>query len=136
MDELYTYTLHHGNSRAVLVRIIRDPYRPGMWRVQLPGGTLSDIINLARARDAARLIAARGQSAADWRLFHWKQHQPETAPEAPPMRSNRGAVSEPPLLIDRACAAGTSHLSTINKNAPGLVRGAISKQRESHRQQG
>ena len=41
---------------------IRDPYRPGMWRVQLPGGTLSDIINLARARDAARLIAARGQS--------------------------------------------------------------------------
>jgi len=57
------------------VKIIRDDRHPGMCRVRLPDGRLSDMVNRARARDAARTIL----------LGILNAH--ETAIEAPPMRS-------------------------------------------------
>jgi hypothetical protein len=45
-------------DRRVLARVVPDVTYAGMWRVKLPGG-LSDMTNLVRAKDAARLIAAR-----------------------------------------------------------------------------
>ena len=39
-------------DRRVVGRVVPDAKWPGMWRVQLPGG-LSEMVNLARARDAA-----------------------------------------------------------------------------------
>jgi hypothetical protein len=39
-------------DRRVVGRVVPDAEWPGMWRVQLPGG-LSEMVNLARARDAA-----------------------------------------------------------------------------------
>lgn len=45
--------------KAPVVTIVNDPQYPSMWRVQRPDGSLSDMVNLTRARDAARLLAAR-----------------------------------------------------------------------------
>jgi hypothetical protein len=39
-----------------LVAIVPDAQYPGMWRVR-SGDTLSDMVNLSRARDAARALA-------------------------------------------------------------------------------
>ena len=36
--------------------VVPDEKYPGMWRVQSPDGTLSDMVNLTRAKDAARSI--------------------------------------------------------------------------------
>jgi hypothetical protein len=40
----------------VLVAIVREQHHPGMWRIRV-GDELSDMVNLARARDAARSVA-------------------------------------------------------------------------------
>lgn len=43
-------------SGRVLASIEPNPKWPGMWRVRTPG-VLTDMVNLTRARDAARLLA-------------------------------------------------------------------------------
>ena len=48
------------HARRIVGRVVPDGKYPGMWRVKLPGG-LSDMVNLSRARDAAR-------EAAAWRI--------------------------------------------------------------------
>jgi len=35
-------------------RIVADPKWPGMYRIRIPGGGLSDMVNLTRAKDATR----------------------------------------------------------------------------------
>jgi hypothetical protein len=40
-------------SRATGYSITPDTKYPSMWRVRYPDGSLSDIVNLTRARDAA-----------------------------------------------------------------------------------
>jgi hypothetical protein len=37
----------------LVAKIVPDQQWPGMWRVQLPNGYLSDIVNRSRAKDAA-----------------------------------------------------------------------------------
>jgi hypothetical protein len=44
-------------SRTPIVTIVPDDRHPGMWRVQRPDGTLSDMVNRTWARDAARGLA-------------------------------------------------------------------------------
>jgi hypothetical protein len=51
-DALYLY----GKGCAV-VRIVSDKTYAGMWRVELPDGRLSDMVNRARAKDVALSIA-------------------------------------------------------------------------------
>ena len=41
----------------VLASIEPDQTWPGMWRVRLPGGYITDIVNLSRAKDAAASLA-------------------------------------------------------------------------------
>src|SRR6266581_7966123 len=41
------------HDRRQVGRVVPDSKYPDMWRVKLPGG-LSDMVNLSRARDAAR----------------------------------------------------------------------------------
>lgn len=47
------------------VEIVPDERYPDMWRVRLTDGTLTDMVNRTRARDAARAIlrAALGDEA-------------------------------------------------------------------------
>ena len=40
-------------SARGLCRVLRDTKYPEMWRVERPNGTLTDMVNLARAKDAA-----------------------------------------------------------------------------------
>jgi hypothetical protein len=51
----------HGNDlrrgHRVLASIEPDADWRGMWRVRTPDGELTDIVNLTRAKDAARLLA-------------------------------------------------------------------------------
>ena len=41
----------------VLASIEPDQTWPGMWRVRLPDGNLTDMVNLSRAKDAAVSLA-------------------------------------------------------------------------------
>jgi hypothetical protein len=51
------YALSHGRRRAML-HVVPDAKYPGiLWRVRHPDGRLSDMVNLSRAKDAARAIA-------------------------------------------------------------------------------
>lgn len=42
-----------------LVEIVPDEKYPAMWRVKRPDGSLTDMVNITRARDAARAMALR-----------------------------------------------------------------------------
>jgi hypothetical protein len=48
--------------KTPVVRIVPDAKYPGMWRVEYPDGRLSDMVNKARAKDAALALAARLES--------------------------------------------------------------------------
>jgi hypothetical protein len=45
--------------------VVPDPVRPAMYRVRRPDGSLTDMVNLTRARDAAQLFAE--QDGRAWR---------------------------------------------------------------------
>ena len=45
------------NRSLVLATIEPDQIWPGMWRVRLPDGYLTDMVNLSRAKDAAASLA-------------------------------------------------------------------------------
>ena len=52
------YELRLFSSRGrVLPSIEPDKTWPGMWRVRLPDGYLSEMVNLSRAKDAAASLA-------------------------------------------------------------------------------
>jgi hypothetical protein len=36
--------------------VVPDPEWPGMYRVRLPDGQLTDMVNLTRAREAAQVL--------------------------------------------------------------------------------
>jgi hypothetical protein len=44
-------------SGRLLATIVPDPDWEGMWRVCMPNGNVSDMVNLTRAKDAAQSIA-------------------------------------------------------------------------------
>jgi hypothetical protein len=47
----------HSVRGRVLAAIEPDRQWPGMWRIRLPDGYLSDIVNLSRAKDAVTSLA-------------------------------------------------------------------------------
>jgi hypothetical protein len=49
--------LHLYGKGPVVVRIVPDQTYPGVWRVELPDGRLTDMVNRTRAKDAALGIA-------------------------------------------------------------------------------
>jgi hypothetical protein len=40
-----------------MLRIVQDQTYPSMWRIELPDGRLTDMVNRSRAKDAAMAIA-------------------------------------------------------------------------------
>jgi hypothetical protein len=48
--------LKAGGRAGPAVEIVPDSTYPGMWRIKTPDGSLSDMLNRTRARDAARSI--------------------------------------------------------------------------------
>jgi hypothetical protein len=68
-------------NRRELARIVPDGKWPNMWRVQLPDGRLTDMVNRTCAKDAATALALTMLNRPER-----KQEAQETAVEAPPMR--------------------------------------------------
>jgi hypothetical protein len=54
-------------GRRLLSAIEPDSEWPGMWRVRLPDGSLSDMTNRTRAKDAAQLVALATLNSAEGR---------------------------------------------------------------------
>jgi hypothetical protein len=50
-------------SGRVIGGIVQDKTYPSMWRVRLPDGSLSDMVNRPRAKDAAEVIALAAAKA-------------------------------------------------------------------------
>lgn len=49
--------VHAGKGKSGRsVRVLPDPTYKGLWRVEYTDGTLSDMVNLTRAKDAAQGI--------------------------------------------------------------------------------
>jgi hypothetical protein len=46
------FTLRHGRRAHAIVRVVQDSIYPNMWRVKFADGTISDMVNLTRAKDA------------------------------------------------------------------------------------
>ena len=82
--ERLAFALRYGHARTPLALVLPDLDWPGTWRIAWPDGRLSDIVNLARAKDAAEAFSERGPPARNRRLFHWhtsnSPHQKPTAP--------------------------------------------------------
>jgi hypothetical protein len=51
------FSLHLGNAQKPLTEVVPDAVHSGMFRVVLPSGHLSDMVNLTWAMDAAVAIA-------------------------------------------------------------------------------
>jgi hypothetical protein len=83
--------LFYGAAKRPLAVVVPDPTYPGMYRV-LANGVLSDMVNYARAKDAAAATAERGPPARDPKRLHWQRHRSNSPYGA------RTAVSEPAPL--------------------------------------
>jgi len=59
-----------------------------MWRVRWSDGSLSDLTNLSRARDAAFVMAQKGPPARDGKLLHWQTAPLGEARRSPVVRPN------------------------------------------------
>jgi hypothetical protein len=65
--------LYYGTSRKPLAHVIPDPKYPGlMWRVAMPDGRVSEMVNLTRAKDIAMSIVERGPPRRDFKLLRWQ----------------------------------------------------------------
>ena len=88
------HALYYGTSRAPLARVVPAAGYPGMWRIACADGSLSGMVNLDRAKDAAAAIAERGPPARNRRRLHWKQERSKTGLAAPPMRYSGPPTTE------------------------------------------
>src|SRR5262245_45918946 len=75
-------------GRRTLLRIERHEVYPEMWRVRLPDGGLTDMVNRTRAKDAAVSIAHR--------LLNVSENISEAPPTAP---NGFEALSEPEAVL-------------------------------------
>jgi hypothetical protein len=66
-------SLFYGPVRRPLAVIVPDPVYRGMYRVLWSDGRKSDIVNFARAKDAAMAFAERGPPRRDTRELHWRK---------------------------------------------------------------
>jgi hypothetical protein len=86
------------------VSIVADDKYPGMWRLRLPNGVLTDMVNRARAYDAARSV-----------LLEILNRQ-EMPSEAPPMRlSGAGLATRPAASAQRSNHGVSAHAQSIQK---------------------
>ena len=88
-------------GRKTLLRIERDGVYPEMWRVRLPDGSLTDMVNRTRAKDAAVSIALH--------LLNMSESLSEAPPTAP---NDFEALSD----LEAACARPRARQETGRKN--------------------
>lgn len=84
-----TLALHYGDSLNALAYVVPDDEWPDMFRNAWPDGSLSDMTNLSRAKDAAQAIAERGPPARNRQRFHWQQNRSNSGSEPRPCVEGR-----------------------------------------------
>ena len=67
----HAYRLRYGKSTKALAEVIPDDEYAGMWRIRWPDGQLSDMVNLTRAKDAARVLAMRDLPTGNDKPLRW-----------------------------------------------------------------
>jgi hypothetical protein len=88
-------------GKRKLLQVEPDAKYPQMWGIRLPDGSLSDMVNLARAKDAALSVAMREYSIHDQHLLVWKHgDSPRTAPPIAPTAAT--LPEAPPAAIHAA----------------------------------
>src|SRR5262245_13357026 len=100
-----SYCLFYGKSRKPIAYVVPDARHPRMYRLVLPDGTLTDMVNLARANDAAIAICERGPPTRNRRLFNWRQDTSKIASEAGPIRSIESPGLAPVCHVDATTEA-------------------------------
>jgi len=66
--------LCYGRSKKPLAWVKPDERYPSMWRIYWPDGEVSDMVNLTRARDAARTMARiKHPKLPHDGLLYWRQ---------------------------------------------------------------
>jgi len=78
-----SYALHYGRQTTPLCHVNPDEKYPSMYRIHWPNGSVSDMVNLTRAKDAAVHLAIAKDGSLNWHSLRWDR--PERAPEAPPI---------------------------------------------------
>lgn len=69
------HTLHYGKSKKPLAWVKPDERYPTMWRIHWPDGSVSDMVNLTRACDAAMVLCrSKHPKLPHDGLLTWKQH--------------------------------------------------------------
>ena len=84
-SRLYLGSCATGNS------ITPDAKYPSMWRVRYPDGSLSDIVNLTRARDGARCLALAVLNTRETRVAARPSRKTPRRPR--PARLRSGSIS-------------------------------------------
>lgn len=74
------FKLYYGTARTPLASVVPDARHSSLWRV-VHAGTVSDMTNLARAKDAAMAICERGPPPRNRARFHWVLNRSESPPE-------------------------------------------------------
>ena len=81
---MLTQALYYGRSTKPLAWVVPDERWPKMWRIHWPDGSISEMVNLSRAKDAAVVICLRSAASHDSRMFHWEPaHRQEAIPGGP-----------------------------------------------------
>jgi hypothetical protein len=86
---------------SAILHVVPDKTYAGMWRVKFPDGSLSDMANLTRAKDAGRAHALA--------ILHSKLRHQETPSGGAYVRQGRRRPSSPTERMfnaKSACAAG------------------------------
>jgi hypothetical protein len=96
--------LYYASAKHPIAEVVPDNRWPGMWRVRWPDGSLSDIANLTRAKDAAFVMAQKGPPARDGHRLHW-QTAPIGEPHTPIGEPHRRPVVRPNEQTDPQCSA-------------------------------
>jgi len=78
------WRLYHGNI-GPLIEVVPDEHWPGMWRIRTRDGRLSDMVNLARARDAGRMVA-RTENPTFGNMAHYRWSKVEASHVGPQTR--------------------------------------------------
>jgi hypothetical protein len=102
------WCLHDGDAR------VPDEW-PGMFRIGWPDGRVSDLVNFARARNAATIFAERGPPWRNCAPPPWKLNRRETPTEAVLMRLNGGAGPSWTKRVLDHTAIGQRNSATIDR---------------------
>jgi hypothetical protein len=114
--------LYVGN-RLTGIAVIPDEGWPGMWRVRTPDERVSDMVNMARAKDGgmAALARANGRGLRPGEVARWRTGGGRNA--APYSGSNENSGLGIPTPSPTVLAGNSPAIPQLQRGATGLKSG-------------